>query len=43
MSAVAIEKRAYPHPLVRADWLDLVREDILEPELPIIDPPGRGT
>jgi L-fuconolactonase len=34
----AIDKQAYPHPHVRTDWLDLVREDILEPELPIIDP-----
>jgi L-fuconolactonase len=34
----AIDKQAYPHPHVRPDWLDLVREDILEPALPIIDP-----
>ena len=38
MSAAAGEKRAYPHPHVRADWLDLVREDIIEPALPIVDP-----
>jgi L-fuconolactonase len=38
MSEETIEKRAYPHPTVRADWLAKVREDIIEPELPIIDP-----
>ncbi len=38
MSAASAEKQAYPHPPVRPDWLDLVREDILEPDLPIIDP-----
>lgn len=38
MSANAAERRAYPHPPVRPDWLDLVREDIIAPELPIIDP-----
>jgi len=38
MSMAPAEKQAYPHPPVRPGWLDLVREDILEPELPIIDP-----
>ncbi len=32
------EARAYPHPLVRPDWLATVEEEALEPELPIIDP-----
>lgn len=32
------EPRAYPHPVVRPDWLAQVREDPLEPDLPIIDP-----
>ena len=31
-------RQAYPHPKVRTDWLDQVREDIIEPDLPIIDP-----
>ncbi len=31
-------KRAYHHPPVRNEWLDTVREDILEPALPIVDP-----
>ena len=30
--------RAYPHPLVREDWLAQVQEEVLEPDLPIIDP-----
>jgi L-fuconolactonase len=38
MSAASAERRAYPHPPVRPEWLVLVREDILEPDLPIIDP-----
>jgi L-fuconolactonase len=38
MSGAATEKRAYPHPVVRPDWLAKVQEDIIEPELPIIDP-----
>lgn len=29
--------RAYPHPPVRDDWLGRLREDVLEPGLPIID------
>jgi L-fuconolactonase len=29
---------AFPHPRVRPDWLVRLREDVLEPDLPIIDP-----
>jgi predicted TIM-barrel fold metal-dependent hydrolase len=32
------EKQPYPHPHVRTDWLDRVREEIIEPDLPIVDP-----
>jgi predicted TIM-barrel fold metal-dependent hydrolase len=32
------EKQAYPHPRVRTAWLDRVREEIIEPDLPIVDP-----
>ncbi len=32
------EKQPYPHPKVRTDWLDRVREEIIEPDLPIVDP-----
>jgi L-fuconolactonase len=31
------EPRAYPHPHVRDAWLAMLREDVLEPELPIVD------
>jgi hypothetical protein len=31
-------RHAFPHPKVRTDWLDLVREDIIDPGLPIVDP-----
>jgi predicted TIM-barrel fold metal-dependent hydrolase len=34
---MAIEQRAYPHPHVDNAWLARLREDILEPELPIVD------
>jgi len=37
MNDVAAERQAYPHLVVRAAWLDQVREDIIEPDLPIID------
>jgi L-fuconolactonase len=30
--------QSYAHPLVRPDWLDQVREDIIDPGRPIIDP-----
>ncbi len=33
-----VERRAYPHPLVRTDWLAQVQEEIIDPALPIIDP-----
>ncbi len=32
------DARAYPHPQVRPDWLAQVEEEVLEPDLPIIDP-----
>ena len=32
------DARAYPHPLVRPDWLAQIREDPIDPDLPIIDP-----
>ena len=38
MSATTAARQAYPFPPVRTDWLDQVREDILEPALPIVDP-----
>lgn len=38
MSAPAPERRPFHHPRVRPDWLAMLREDILEPDLPIIDP-----
>ena len=34
----SVSPRAYPHPPVRPDWLALVTEEIIEPDLPIIDP-----
>jgi predicted TIM-barrel fold metal-dependent hydrolase len=34
----ATSKQAYPHPHVRTEWLDRVREEIIEPALPIVDP-----
>jgi len=37
MNVVAAERQAYPHLAVRAAWLDQVREDIIEPDLPVID------
>ena len=37
MSTTA-ERRPFPHPRVRPDWLAMLREEILEPALPIIDP-----
>lgn len=38
MTETNTQARPYPHPPVRTDWLNQVREDILEPDLPIIDP-----
>ena len=34
---MAVEQKAYPHPHVNDAWLARLREDILEPDLPIID------
>ena len=34
---MAVEQKAYPHPHVDETWLGRLREDVLEPELPIID------
>jgi L-fuconolactonase len=33
-----MQAQSYPHPPVRADWLNRVDEDVLEAERPIIDP-----
>lgn len=38
MSGQSVERKPYPHAAVRPDWLNGLREDILEPELPIVDP-----
>ena len=38
MRAAPVAKGDYSHPVVRPAWLDRVREDVLEPELPIVDP-----
>jgi L-fuconolactonase len=37
MSSSAVEPQAYPHPHVDNEWLARLREDILEPALPIVD------
>jgi L-fuconolactonase len=34
---MAVEPQAYPHPHVDESWLARLREDVLEPELPIVD------
>ena len=33
-----VEARAYPRPLPDSDWLGKLTEEILEPDLPIVDP-----
>jgi hypothetical protein len=33
-----VEVRAYPRPLPNSDWLGKLTEEILEPDLPIVDP-----
>jgi L-fuconolactonase len=33
-----VEARAYPRPLPNLEWLGKLREEIVEPELPIVDP-----
>ena len=38
MSTTASERRPFHHPRVRPDWLARLREDILDPAQPIIDP-----
>ncbi len=38
MDTQSDERKPYPHAAVRPDWLAKLREDILEPELPIVDP-----
>jgi L-fuconolactonase len=37
MSAAAGEPRPYPHPHVDQAWLNRLRENIIEPDLPIVD------
>ena len=37
MNDAATDRQAYPHLPVRAAWLDRISEDIIEPDLPIID------
>jgi len=37
MSTATAERQAYPHPHVNEAWLVRLREDILEPALPIVD------
>ena len=34
---MAVEQKAYPHPHVNDAWLARLREDVLEPDLPIVD------
>ena len=34
---MAVEQKAYPHPHVNKAWLARLREDVLEPDLPIVD------
>ena len=38
MSTDTAERRPFPHPRVRPDWLARLHEDILDPTQPIIDP-----
>jgi len=38
MTEATAGRAPYPHPRVRPEWLAKLREDILEPGLPIIDP-----
>src|SRR5271157_6236973 len=33
-----VEARAYPRPLPNSEWLGKLTEEILEPDLPIVDP-----
>ena len=38
MTSEDTERRPFHHPRVRSDWLDKLREDVLDPAQPIIDP-----
>jgi predicted TIM-barrel fold metal-dependent hydrolase len=38
MSGATAARGDYSHPVVRPAWLDTVREVVIEPELPIVDP-----
>ncbi|MGA8381657.1 MAG: hypothetical protein WB710_11070, partial [Stellaceae bacterium] len=33
-----VEARAYPRPLPNPEWLGKLEEEILDPDLPIVDP-----
>src|SRR5260370_33655738 len=33
-----VEARAYPRPLPNPEWLGKLKEEILDPDLPIVDP-----
>ena len=33
-----VEARAYPRPLPNPEWLGKLTEEIIEPDLPIVDP-----
>ena len=35
---MSVEARAYPRPLPNSQWLGKLTEEILEPDLPIVDP-----
>jgi predicted TIM-barrel fold metal-dependent hydrolase len=37
-NAMPVEARAYPRPLPNLEWLGKLTEEILEPDLPIVDP-----
>jgi L-fuconolactonase len=37
-NTTTVEPRAYPRPLPNPEWLGKLTEEILEPELPIVDP-----
>ena len=36
--SIAPERKPFHHPRVRPDWLAMLREDIIDPDQPIIDP-----
>ena len=37
MSTTSGERRAYPHPHVNESWLAKLREDVIDPGLPIVE------